>query len=189
VRRRVVQLQVMARGIEVDFETVDQLAAGSGRKINAPGGHHLSCGGEGRIAAAEPPPQPGMESLALSLGRSGQTEFSGVRLVWQVIRSRRWKQSARQLDQETFDADCVGPRILLRHWKIGDRFQPIGLTASVKLQDLFTNLKVPRAERGRRIVAEAASGEVFWVQGLRIGERFKVRSDTGKQLHWRWNCS
>jgi tRNA(Ile)-lysidine synthase len=125
----------------------------------------------------------------LSIGHSGGAEFSGVRLGWRVVRVREWKQPARQQERESFDADSVGQRILLRHWRAGDRFQPIGLGTSVKLQDLFTNHKVARAERSRRIVAEAETGEVFWVQGFRIGERFKVRPDTRNQLLWRWNCS
>jgi len=59
----------------------------------------------------------------------------------------------------------------------------------VKIQDLFTNLKVARSERPNRVVAEAASGEPFWVEGLRIGERFKLLPETKEQLLWRWNCS
>ena len=42
---------------------------------------------------------------------------------------------------EFFDADRVGGKITLRHWRPGDRFQPIGLKSAVKLQDLFTNRK------------------------------------------------
>ncbi len=189
VRRRVIQLQARTIGVEVDFETVDRLAAGSGRKVNAPRGRHLVCDADGRLRAAEGPPQAVVEPLRLSIGHSGGAAFSGIRLGWRVVRVREWKQPARQQGRESFDADSVGQRILLRHWRAGDRFQPIGLGTSVKLQDLFTNHKVARAERSRRIVAEAETGEVFWVQGFRIGERFKVRPDTRNQLLWRWNCS
>ena len=56
---------------------------------------------------------------------------------------------------EFFDADKVGGKITLRHWRPGDRFQPIGLKSPVKLQDLFTNRKIPRARRRELMVAAA----------------------------------
>jgi tRNA(Ile)-lysidine synthase len=87
---------------------------------------------------------------------------------------------------EFFDADRVGERVVLRHWRAGDRFQPIGLGQSAKLQDLFTNAKVPALEKRERVIACAASGEIFWVQGLRIGEMAKIRPETSRFLEWRW---
>jgi tRNA(Ile)-lysidine synthase len=85
---------------------------------------------------------------------------------------------------EYFDADKVGSRVLLRHWRRGDRFEPIGLGAQVKLQDLFTNEKVPRPARHQLVVAAAASGELFWVEGLRIAECFKLDKRTRRRLKW-----
>ena len=87
---------------------------------------------------------------------------------------------------EWFDADRVGREVVLRQWRAGDRFQSIGMATSQKLQDLFTNLKVPRAERVRRVVATTASGEIWWVEGLRIGERFKLGVETRTHLRWSW---
>jgi tRNA(Ile)-lysidine synthase len=75
---------------------------------------------------------------------------------------------------------------LLRHWRAGDRFWPIGLGCPAKVQDLFTNQRVPREERRSRVIAEAAGGEVFWVEGLRIGERFKLTPRTRRVLELRW---
>jgi tRNA(Ile)-lysidine synthase len=88
--------------------------------------------------------------------------------------------------REVFDADAVGGRIRLRHWQPGDRFQPIGMARAVKLQDLFTNLKVARARRRGLTVAVTASGEVFWVEGMRVSERFKLTKTTICGLQWRW---
>jgi hypothetical protein len=56
----------------------------------------------------------------------------------------------------------------------------------VKLQDLFTNAKVPQALRRTLIVAETALGEIFWVEGLRIGEEFKLDPNTRFKLKWHW---
>jgi tRNA(Ile)-lysidine synthase len=75
---------------------------------------------------------------------------------------------------------------VLRHWRAGDRFQPSGMKSRVKLQDLFTNQKIPRDERQQLIVAETARGEIFWVERLRIAERFKLSGGTNRCLQWRW---
>jgi hypothetical protein len=56
----------------------------------------------------------------------------------------------------------------------------------IKLQDFFTNQKVPRGRRRRLIVAATSKGEVFWVEGMRISERFKLTNETIRRLQWRW---
>jgi tRNA(Ile)-lysidine synthase len=93
---------------------------------------------------------------------------------------------ARQPNTEHFDAGKVGAEVCLRHWQPGDRFHLIGAAAPAKLQDIFTNLKVPRSERRRRVVAATGQGEIFWVEGLRIGEGFKLDKTTIRRLEWRW---
>ncbi len=87
---------------------------------------------------------------------------------------------------EVFDADRVGPEVELRFWQAGDRFQPIGMKTDVKLQDFFTNLKVPRDLRHRLVVAAKPNCEIFWVEGLRISEGYKVTPATRRRLVWRW---
>ena len=93
----------------------------------------------------------------------------------------------RRANREVFDADCVGSEVVVRHWRPGDRFQPIGMTSAVKLQDLFTNRKIPRAERHELMVATNRNGELFWVEKLRISERFKVTRRSIRQLEWCWD--
>jgi tRNA(Ile)-lysidine synthase len=96
------------------------------------------------------------------------------------------KRPAARPVREAFDADKVGGKVTLRHWRPGDRFQPIGMKSSVKLQDLFTNWKIPRARRRELLVAAAENGEIFWVEGLRISENFKLTQQTNRQLIWHW---
>ena len=56
-----------------------------------------------------------------------------------------------------------------------------------KLQDLWVNRKVPRAERFRRVVATTADGRLFWVEGLPPGEAFRIGPATRHRLDWTWN--
>ena len=84
------------------------------------------------------------------------------------------------------EAEKVGQQSGVRHWGPGDVFQPIGMSREVKLQDLFTDLKVARARRRTLVVAEAGDGVIFWVEGLRISERFKLDKATKRRLKWTW---
>ncbi len=85
-----------------------------------------------------------------------------------------------------FDAEMVGNRITLRYWRPGDRFQPIGMSKAIKLQDFFVNQKVPRARRHELLLGVTAQGEVFWVEEMRISERFKLTERTNRRLLWHW---
>ena len=115
--------------------------------------------------------------------------FGGVQIQWQLISARHASKETPDFatSVEYFDADKVGSTVQVRHWRPGDRFQPIGLGAPVKLQDFFTNEKIPRGVRHQLVVAATASGEIFWVEGLRIAERFKLDKQTVRRLKWRWS--
>jgi tRNA(Ile)-lysidine synthase len=119
-------------------------------------------------------------------GRAGEVEFDGARISWQIDLSKAGAQPRAAGIHEFFDADKVGSPIRLRHWQQGDRFQPIGMASAIKLQDFFTNQKVPRDRRRQLVVAATARGEVYWVEGMRISERFKLTRQTIRRLHWRW---
>jgi tRNA(Ile)-lysidine synthase len=115
-----------------------------------------------------------------------QTLLDGVRIRWRNDAHRGSQLPSRKAGRECFDAEKVGRRIVLRHWRPGDRFQPIGMSNSVKLQDFFTNAKVARARRHELVVGEAANGQLFWIEGHRISEQFKLTRTTKRRLHWHW---
>ena len=117
--------------------------------------------------------------------RAGEALFDGLRLGWLITRGGSKPRPGRA-QREFFDAERVGTPVVLRHWQPGDRFQPIGMPVPVKLQDLFTNQKVSRRQRHELIVAATARGDLFWVEGLRISERFKLRQTTKRRLQWTW---
>jgi tRNA(Ile)-lysidine synthase len=65
----------------------------------------------------------------------------------------------------------LGPELIVRAWRDGDRMRPAGLGGSKSLQDLFTDRKVPRALRRTLPVIES-DDEIVWVAGVAVGERF-----------------
>jgi tRNA(Ile)-lysidine synthase len=87
--------------------------------------------------------------------------------------------------KERFDADALGEGLFVRTWESGDRFQPLGMSESKKLQDFFVDEKVPRLKRGRVPLVCTADGRIAWVVGQRIADLFKVRDDTRRLLRMR----
>jgi tRNA(Ile)-lysidine synthase len=76
--------------------------------------------------------------------------------------------------QVELDSTALGGRVELRAWRPGDRMRPAGLGGTKKLQDLFTDRKVPRELRGRLPVV-VAGDEIAWVPGVAVAERFLPR--------------
>jgi tRNA(Ile)-lysidine synthase len=77
------------------------------------------------------------------------------------------------LDPATFT-----PELAVRSWKPGDIFCPKGFGGrQKKLQDFFSDMKLPRSQRARVPLLVAPEG-ILWVGGLRADERFQVSPAT-----------
>jgi tRNA(Ile)-lysidine synthase len=188
IQRRVLQLQLSAAGVAADFELIEQLRQSPGRPVSVNTMLSVQRDVSGTVKLqTRLPAEFNLDELTMNLAsRAGEATFDDVRVCWKIEPIKKFKRPAARLACESFDADKVGGRITLRHWRPGDRFQPIGLKAAVKLQDLFTNAKISRARRRELLVAGAANGEIFWVEALRMAEHFKLTPQTKRCLVWRW---
>ncbi len=73
--------------------------------------------------------------------------------------------------------------LLLRPPKTGERFAPFGMGGhTVKLSDLFINVKIPAPARTRWPLL-CAGDEVLWVAGVRLSERARVRPESRMVIH------
>lgn len=79
------------------------------------------------------------------------------------------------------DLDEAGSDLVVRGRKAGDRFQPLGMGESKKLQDFMVDAKVPRSWRDR-VPLVCSPGGIIWVVGWRIAERVRVTDSTKKVL-------
>ncbi len=186
VQRRVLQSRLAEAGHDVEFELVELLRKSPGTFVNLGPKLAVMLDAAGKLkfrtlSVAE----FNADELKVKLeGRAGQVKFAGKVWRWRQQPVKRFAVPKKQAGRETFDAIKIGGEIILRHWQPGDRFQPIGLGAATKLQDLFVNAKIPAARRRQLAVATTAGGEIFWVEGLRIGERFKLTPGVSRQLVW-----
>ncbi len=79
------------------------------------------------------------------------------------------------------DYDMIQFPLLIRKWKQGDYFQPLGMTGIKKVSDFLIDRKVPLHEK-ENVWLLCSGKKIVWIMGLRLDERFKVTSDTKKVL-------
>lgn len=77
------------------------------------------------------------------------------------------------------DFDKLEFPLSVRNWKIGDRFQPLGMKHKKKLSDFMIDEKIPLNLKKQVLVI--TSGEnLVWVIGHRIDDRYKLTNQTRK---------
>ncbi len=82
-----------------------------------------------------------------------------------------------------FDLDKLVFPLVLRKWREGDKFQPLGMTGQKLVSDLLIDLKYSVFEKDTVHVL-CSENKIVWVVGLRISDRFKVESNTSFVLHY-----
>ncbi|NPV10815.1 MAG: tRNA lysidine(34) synthetase TilS [Ignavibacteria bacterium] len=87
---------------------------------------------------------------------------------------------------EFFDADKIKHKLILRNWKPGDKFIPLGMKYSKKVSDILTDVKVPSIFK-KQILVLCDGPEIIWLVGVRLSEKYKVTSETKKVIKARIN--
>jgi tRNA(Ile)-lysidine synthase len=107
-------------------------------------------------------------------------EFDGFRFSSQVIESCS-PTGSRHV--EFVDADLIPPgELVLRSWRDGDTFVPLGMQTAKKVSDFFIDARIPLYEKRRYPLLETRDGEIIWLCGQRIDDRFKVTPATSRVL-------
>ena len=123
-------------------------------------------------------------SLVLTLPIPGEVAIVGLhmRLIADILYHT---DHIRGGDKEAYlNFRRIYPPLQIRFYQPGDRFTPLGMQRTKKLQDFFTDKKIRQAERGS-IPLVINRGEIVWVVGHRIGEPFKLYESTEQVLYLR----
>lgn len=78
------------------------------------------------------------------------------------------------------DADLLHYPLKLRPWKNGDTFYPLGMHTRQKISDFFTHNKVPLHQKSQIPILINGNGDIVWVGGYRLSDRYKVKENTKK---------
>jgi tRNA(Ile)-lysidine synthase len=115
----------------------------------------------------------------VGLGLPGDVVWplTGQRMMVSMNHSAGMVSQSDKLEMH-LDADTFTPELRLRSWKAGDVFCPKGFGGrKKKLQDFFSDMKLPRSQRAKVPLLVAPEG-ILWVGGLREDERFQVSTTT-----------
>lgn len=77
-----------------------------------------------------------------------------------------------------FDADLLQFPLILRQWKEGDYFCPLGMKGRKKVSDFFINRKLSRFEKQGVGILENGNDDILWLVGHRSDNRYKVTAET-----------
>jgi tRNA(Ile)-lysidine synthase len=126
------------------------------------------------------------KSAGTSLSAEHTLQVPGVTTLpgWRVSASIVEKREAGGISsglKAVLDMDAVVGRLTVRGRRDGDRFQPLGMKGTKKLQDFLVDSKVPGRLRDQTPLV-CAGGSIVWVVGLRIDEAVKITDETTRVL-------
>jgi tRNA(Ile)-lysidine synthase len=107
--------------------------------------------------------------------------FEGGRLIIKRTGAKHFKPDSSPGTAQ-LDAKELSFPMLLRRWKAGDYFYPLGMRKKKKLARFFIDLRLPKNQKENIWVLESA-GRIIWILGHRIDDRFKVTVKTKSILH------
>jgi len=171
---------IETRHIEEIMGVLDKSA---GKRISLPEGLIFAIEYDRYLLGSDPAalsPFPVLET-APPLKIPGKTRLPGWQVEATII--DREEQSAAKNNDFTahFDFDKAGNRLMVRRRQPADRFQPLGMSQTKKLNEFMIDAKIPHAWR-QRVPLVCSPNHILWVVGWRIDDRAKVTEETKRIL-------
>ena len=190
LRRRVIRFalaRVRPDATDLAFETVEAVSRGAasarGGRVTVGRGLTADFAADRiRLGEESAVPAPALDPVALPAeGELALPEWGIVVAVrMEAGRGGRPRGPGEDPYEAAFDIDRLPGMLGVRSRRPGDRFHPEGMMGRKRLQDFFTDTRVPRWRRDR-VPLLVAGGDVLWVIGVRRDRRY-LASGTGRTV-------
>ena len=184
LRRRVLsQALESVSGGPLDIEGVHVtsletlLTRDTGSELDLPKGIRASLGYDHvtLTKTPTPPPTPFPEQER-PIAVPGETLLPGWKITTTIERAIPTERDPSPYSA-LFDMDKLSGSIVVRRRREGDRFTPLGMSGSKKLQDFLTDAKVPKTHRDS-IPIVLSGNKIIWIVGHRPADHAKLASAT-----------
>ncbi|HTM93934.1 MAG TPA: tRNA lysidine(34) synthetase TilS [Flavisolibacter sp.] len=126
------------------------------------------------------------ETIAIEEGMENIC-FGGGKLELKTISKEKFQLQKKETIAQ-LDAKHIEYPLILRKWKQGDYFYPLGMRKKKKLARFFIDKRLPKNQKENIWVLES-NKKIVWIVGMRIDDRFKVTESTKKILKLTANIS
>ena len=165
------------------WESINGIAAGERpqARVDLPNGLHVIKEYDTLIFTAEK--QGGVEDFCYLLKGPGRSylEALGCFITLEETTKEALPEGNDSPETAFLDAERLAYPLMVRNFRPGDRFIPLGMTGHKKIKDFFIDLKIPSGARAR-IPILTWGNDIVWVCGLRTDNRYRVNPGTRKVL-------
>jgi tRNA(Ile)-lysidine synthase len=118
--------------------------------------------------------RPATPQFEVTLTAPGSVLIGATGATITIAPSERDTWAGQDKSSQRFQLpEGADPSFLIRNRRAGDRFQPLGMSRDKKLKDFLIDRKIP-AESRDTIPLVIWNGEIVWIAGVEVSERFKV---------------
>lgn len=108
--------------------------------------------------------------------------YAPVHLVFEEIQRDSSFSITSSSDVAQLDYDKLIFPLTLRTWRQGDRFKPLGMKGTKLLSDFFADKHFSQLDKEQALLLLSGNGDVIWLIGYRIDDRYKVEENTTQIL-------
>lgn len=184
LQRRVLTAVLARNGLYPPYERIEAarrhaLEGATGDRIDLGGGYTLvNTRGRCLVRTAETFVRSRQSLTALRL--PGDTAAMGMVFAARFLPRKEAAVDRCSPRRQVFDADRLGPAAAVRRREDGDRFEPLGMAGTRKIQDCFVDWHVPQSERDQ-VPLLLAGGRIVWAVGYGVG-RFAALTDATRRV-------
>ncbi|MGA3315999.1 MAG: tRNA lysidine(34) synthetase TilS [Candidatus Korobacteraceae bacterium] len=172
LQRRLLRRFVETANLKLDFEHIEKLlhcALGELPKAELTGGW-LAVRQGGCLELLAPQVEPPFSSYQYTLPVPGEVHIAEIGLTVRCIPVPQ-EFAKEEPPGSLLCTELLGPELIVRNWRPGDRFWPVHSKSEEKLKRLFSEKHIPAGQRlGWPVVLKGE--QIVWVGGLPVARAF-----------------